>query len=91
MPIWLDYMRHALKGEPQVPPGPMPNGLAKIDGEYYFSEFPPGQAVARVGLPSPNDIPVDGGGMDGIGDLLNQLTGSSGNSGQRIEQPLVPF
>jgi penicillin-binding protein 1A len=88
MPIWLDYMRYALKGEPQVGPGPIPNGLAKIDGEYYFSEFPPGQAVARVGLPSPNDIPVDGRGMDGIGDLLNKLTGSSG---QRIEQPFVPF
>ena len=46
-----------------------------MNGEYYFSEFPPGQAVARVGLPSAQDIPVDGGGSDGISNLLNQLTG----------------
>src|SRR3546814_12441175 len=77
LPIWLDYMRYALKDQPQTPPGPMPSGLSKINGDFYFSAFPPGQAVARVGLPSPNDIPVDGGGSDGIADLLNQLTGGS--------------
>src|SRR5690606_25173152 len=82
MPIWLDYMRQALKDQPETPPGPIPNGLTKIDGDFYFSEFPPGQAVARVGLPSPNDVPVDGGGLDGIADLLNQLT-----SGSQREQP----
>ncbi|AEC21392.1 penicillin-binding protein [Pusillimonas sp. T7-7] len=89
LPIWLDYMRVALKDQPETPPGPMPSGLSKIDGEYYFDEFPPGQAVARVGLPSPQDIPVDGGGLDGIGDLLDQLTGGGGR--QREEPPNVPF
>jgi penicillin-binding protein 1A len=90
LPIWLDYMRYALKDQPQTPPGPIPDGLSKIDGEFYFSEFPPGQAVARVGLPSPNDIPLDGGGSDGISDLLNQLTGGS-NQTRRIQTPDVPF
>ncbi|MDS1139601.1 PBP1A family penicillin-binding protein [Pusillimonas sp. SM2304] len=87
LPIWLNYMRDALEDQPQTPPGPIPDGLARIDGEFYFSEFPPGQAVARVGLPSPNDIPVDGGGPDGIGDLLNQLTSSP----RREQPPNVPF
>ncbi len=87
LPIWLNYMSQALKDQPQTPPGPIPNGLSKIDGDFYFAEFPPGQAIARVGLPTPGDIPVDGGGPDGIADLLNQLT-----SGQRHEQPPnVPF
>jgi len=90
LPIWLDYMRYALKDQPQTPPGPIPDGLSKIDGEFYFSEFPPGQAVARVGLPSPNDIPLDGGASDGISDLLNQLTGGS-NQTRRIQTPDVPL
>ncbi|NYT84681.1 penicillin-binding protein 1A [Pollutimonas harenae] len=89
LPIWLDYMRAALKDQPETPPGPMPSGLSKINGEYYFDEFPPGKAVARVGLPSPEDIPVDGGGLDAIGNLLDQLTGGGGQ--QREQPPNVPF
>ncbi len=88
LPIWLDYMRAALKDQPQTPPGPLPSGLSKIDGEFYFDEFPPGQAIARVGLPSPQDVPVDGGGLDSIGDLLNQLTGGGA---QREQPPNIPF
>lgn len=89
LPIWLDYMRYALKGKPETPPGPLPDGLTKVDGDFYYSEFPPGQAVARVGLPSPSDTAVDGSGMDGIGNLLNELRGSTD---QRREQPPnVPF
>lgn len=89
MPIWLDYMRFALDGTPIVPPGPVPSGLSKINGDFYFSEFPPGQAVARVGLPTPSDIPVDGGGFDGIANLLNELTG--GSETRRDQPPNVPF
>ena len=86
LPIWLGYMREVLKDQPQTPPGPMPDGLTRVDGEFYFDEFPPGKAVARVGLPSPADIPVDGG-QDGIGALLNQL----GRRGDVPEPPSVPF
>ena len=78
LPIWLDFMKVALKGQPETPPGPMPEGLSKINGDYYFDEFPPGKAVARVGLPAPTDMTPDGSGQtDGIGALLNQL--GSGN------------
>jgi len=83
-------MRYALKGKPETPPGAMPDGLSKINGDYYFSEFPPGQAVARVGLPTPADTLRDGGGMDGIGNLLNELTSGSAQP-SREEPPIVPF
>jgi penicillin-binding protein 1A len=99
LPIWLDYMRLALKDIPVAEPGPMPDGLIRENGEFYFAEFPPGQAVARVGLPSPEEmmlngqLPEDmqplgsGGGNDGIGALLNQLTGGGGDTTPQDAQP----
>lgn len=95
LPIWLDYMRYALKGQPQIPPGPMPAGLEKIDGDYYFSEFPPGQAVARVGLPTPNDAPpLTAPPPDAINNLVNQLTNSTtadSNGGTPAQTQRVQF
>lgn len=88
LPIWLDYMRAALKDQPETPPGPLPDGLTSVNGDFYFSEFPPGQAVARVGLPTLSEMPADGG-ADGIGNLLNQL--SSGGSGDAAQTQRVQF
>lgn len=94
MPIWINYMRSALKDKPIVPQGPLPSGLSRINGDFYFDEFPPGQAIARVGLPAPGDGSLqqdEGGGQnDGIGDLLRQLDSDSGSSGAQT-QPFVPF
>lgn len=92
LPIWLDYMRFALKGQPETPPEPMPEGLTKVDGDFYFSEFPPGQAVARVGLPTASDTTAPSGN-DGIGALLNQLssTAKPDNSGDAARTQPVPY
>ncbi|WP_084386718.1 penicillin-binding protein 1A [Castellaniella caeni] len=79
LPMWVGYMRIALAGQPQIPPGPMPSGLTRTDDDFYFAEFPPGVAVARVGLPAPGDDLQSGTtgqpSDDGIGALLNQLHG----------------
>ncbi|CAM5785034.1 PBP1A family penicillin-binding protein [Castellaniella caeni] len=57
----------------------MPSGLTRTDDDFYFAEFPPGVAVARVGLPAPGDELQSGTtgqpSDDGIGALLNQLHG----------------
>ncbi|KAG1222898.1 hypothetical protein G6F68_020506 [Rhizopus microsporus] len=50
MPIWVDYMQDVLKGVPEEKPRARPDGIIVENGEFYFSEFPPGQAVARLGL-----------------------------------------
>ncbi|MGH8814649.1 MAG: penicillin-binding transpeptidase domain-containing protein, partial [Advenella sp.] len=50
MPIWLTYMQTALKKVPVTAPGPMPEGLAKVGDNYYFSEFPLGKALANIGV-----------------------------------------
>lgn len=91
LPIWIDYMRVALEGQELTPPGPMPEGLQRIDGDFYFSEFPPGQAVARVGLPRPSDSYLNESD-DGIAGLLRQLGVGQRNPDQSHEQPgFVPF
>ena len=41
------------QGVPEEKQRPRPDGLLVENGELYFSEFPPGQAVARLGLPRP--------------------------------------
>lgn len=91
LPIWLDYMRYALKGQPQTPPGPMPAGLQKIDGDYYFSEFPPGQAVARVGLPTAGDDLNAAPPADAINDLVNSLGRNDADNGTPAQTHRVQF
>ena len=75
MPIWINYMREALDGKPQAPLGPIPDGLSRINGDYYYNEFPPGVAIERVGLPSPMDQIVEHIPNDGITNILQGLRG----------------
>ncbi len=49
LPIWLSYMSVALRDRPERIMA-MPEGVTAIGGEVYYVEFPPGQAVASVGL-----------------------------------------
>lgn len=39
LPVWLDYMRYALKGKPNVKV-PVPAGIIQNNGEYFLKEFP---------------------------------------------------
>ncbi len=50
LPIWIDYMREALKG---VAPYqlPMPPGVESLDDELYFDQYTPGNGfVASIGV-----------------------------------------
>src|SRR5690625_1655617 len=88
LPIWVDYMRVALEGQETIPLGPVPQGLERTDNNYYFSEFPPGQAVARVGLPHPSDQQLQQ--ADGISNLLEELgIGASSHQQPVSQQPDV--
>lgn len=49
LPIWMGYMSYALKDRPEQIL-PMPSGIVTMGGEIYFTEFPPGQGIAAVGL-----------------------------------------
>ena len=49
LPIWIDYMAHALKGVPVEEP-PVPAGLVRMDGEWYYQEYAYGSGVSSVGM-----------------------------------------
>jgi penicillin-binding protein 1A len=49
LPIWIDYMRYALKGVPIEEP-PAPEGVVNINGEWYYEEYTHGTGVTSVGM-----------------------------------------
>jgi len=100
LPIWMGYMQQALKGVPEHRPIE-PAGLLRVDDDYYFAEFPPGQAVATLDVdlderpsavmpdsattPAPPIAP----GPDPLGELLHTLTDTARPQGQA--PPMQPF
>lgn len=64
---WIDYMQVALKGVPEAKPRPQPPGLIVDNGDYYLSEFPPGQAVASLDISSGDPLAdfLNSGGAGG--------------------------
>ncbi|WP_233863250.1 penicillin-binding protein 1A [Paraburkholderia adhaesiva] len=64
LPIWVEYMQRALRGVPQQQQ-PMPDGVATIGGELFFSDMTPGSGfVASIGLDAANPA---GGVTDAVG------------------------
>jgi len=65
LPIWVEYMGHALRGVPQYD-DPVPPGVVTIDGEIYYDNFTPGNGmITNIGLDDNNTIqqPVDANGL----------------------------
>ncbi len=49
LPVWIDYMAHALKGVPQREL-PVPAGVVNIEGDWMFEEYSRGEGVRSLGL-----------------------------------------
>jgi penicillin-binding protein 1A len=49
LPIWIDYMKHALTGVP-VEQYPVPPGVVNIGDEWYYDEYTQGAGVTSLGL-----------------------------------------
>ncbi|MEP7056231.1 MAG: penicillin-binding protein, partial [Caldimonas sp.] len=49
LPVWIDYMKTALKGVPIQEPS-APEGLVNMNGEWYYEEYTRGTGVSSVGL-----------------------------------------
>ena len=49
LPIWIEYMKHALAAAP-VEQYPVPAGVTNIGDEWYYEEYAKGTGIASVGL-----------------------------------------
>jgi penicillin-binding protein 1A len=85
LPIWLGYMQQALKNIPEQKTRVPPSGLIVSNGEFYFSEFPPGQSVASLGLDGDPQDAAGGGKSDTLDDFLSNLAASGPNSPSRAQ------
>ena len=69
LPIWINFMEHALKNVPvteyQAPPG-----VVNVNGEWYYEEYAKGTGISSVGMqpdagaanPDPSSSPPAAGG-----------------------------
>ncbi len=58
LPVWIDFMAHALKSVP-VKEMAVPEGLLNVGGEWYFEEYARGAGVRSLGLRDRARAPVD--------------------------------
>ena len=71
LPVWINFMETALKGEPQVAPV-APPGVVNVGGEWYYEEYAGGAGVSSLGVPVEPLVPLTGD--------LQPLSGSSGQT-----------
>ncbi|HEX6703740.1 MAG TPA: PBP1A family penicillin-binding protein [Albitalea sp.] len=50
MPVWLDFMKVALKDVPVEGDAPPPAGVVRLDGEWYFEEHTPDTGIKSMGV-----------------------------------------
>jgi penicillin-binding protein 1A len=71
LPIWIDYMRHALKGVP-VEQYSAPEGVLNVNDEWYYEEFTRGAGVSSLGLEDKLPVPPSEDERKGILDLFKR-------------------
>jgi penicillin-binding protein 1A len=71
LPIWIDYMKHALNGVP-VQQYPTPEGVVNIGDEWYYDEYTRGAGVSSLGLDDKMPAAPDEEERKGILDLFRR-------------------
>ncbi|MBI3367927.1 MAG: penicillin-binding protein 1A [Burkholderiales bacterium] len=71
LPIWIDYMRHALKGMP-VEQYTAPEGVLNVNDEWYYEEYTRGAGVTSLGLEDKLPVPPSEDERKGILDLFKR-------------------
>ena len=71
LPIWIEYMKHALNGVP-VEQYAVPDGVINLGDEWYYEEYTKGAGVASVGLEDKLPISPDEEERKSILDLFKR-------------------
>jgi penicillin-binding protein 1A len=71
LPIWIEYMRHALNGMP-VEQYPVPEGVVNVGDEWYYEEYTRGAGVTSLGLDDKMPKPPDEEERKSILDLFKR-------------------
>ena len=56
LPVWIEYMQHALKSVP-VMELPVPPGVVQVGNELFYSEFTPDKSIKTLGVITGDDAP----------------------------------
>ncbi len=71
LPVWIDYMRHALKGVP-VEQYSAPEGVLSVNDEWYYEEYTRSAGVSSVGLEDKLPVAPSEDERKGILDLFKR-------------------
>ena len=71
LPVWIEFMRHALKGVPVKELEP-PEGVSREGDHWVFDEFSAGRGVGAVGLEDKIPNPASEDERSGILDLFRR-------------------
>ena len=72
LPVWIDFMAHALKGVP-ITELPVPEGLVNQGGEWFYEEYARGAGVSSVGMSGGTPAAPEGGGQPAPGTPISVL------------------
>jgi penicillin-binding protein 1A len=71
LPVWIEYMQHALKKLPEERPE-VPDGLVQHNGDWMFDEFGGSAGVTSLGLEDQLPTPPDETEKKGILDMFRR-------------------
>jgi penicillin-binding protein 1A len=71
LPIWIEYMKHALNGVP-VEQYPVPEGVVNVGEDWFYEEYTRGAGVASLGLEDKMPVAPDEEERKSILDLFKR-------------------
>ena len=71
LPIWIEYMKHALNGVP-VEQYPVPEGVVNVGDEWFYEEYTRGAGVSSLGLEDKMPAPPNEDERKSILDLFKR-------------------